>query len=152
MTEAYCHRCRRRVYLAEGDEPLCPVCSSVLGEAPKAKVLIVDDDEDIRDALRLLFEDEYDVVGSAADGAEALALAPELKPDVIVLDEFMPRMSGAEAAAPLRGLLPSARIVAFSAVLDSKPSWADAFLNKARIDEIAPLIGTLLQLQIALDG
>jgi CheY-like chemotaxis protein len=120
-----------------------------LFQTPKAKVLIVDDDEDVRDALRLLFEGEFDVVGLAADGREAIEFAEVCDPDVIVLDQMMPEMTGAEAAEVLRAQHPSTRIVAFSAVLDSKPDWADAFLNKERIDDVAPLIGTLLQLAVA---
>ena len=115
----------------------------------KAKVLIVDDDEDVRDALRLLFEDEFDVVGLAGNGLEAIEFADVCDPDVIVLDQMMPEMTGAEAAGILRAQHPSTRIVAFSAILDSKPEWADAFLNKERIGEIAPLIGALLQLDVA---
>lgn len=118
-------------------------------EASRAKVLIVDDDEDVRDALRLLFEGEYDVVGLAATGLEAIEFAEVCDPDVIVLDQVMPEMTGAEAAEVLRAQHPSSRIVAFSAVLDSQPEWADAFLNKERIDQVAPLIGALLQLAAA---
>ncbi len=152
MVDAYCANCRRNVYVAQGDPQTCPVCLSRLEEpreGSRSKVLIVDDDEDIRDVLRLLFEEDYDVVGLAADGREAIEMARQDRPDVIVLDEMMPLMSGAETAALLREEHPSARIVAFSAVLDSQPEWADAFLNKARIDEIAPLIGALLRLETA---
>jgi CheY-like chemotaxis protein len=108
-------------------------------------VLIVDDESDIRYLLRLLFElGEFRVVGEACNGAEAVALALSGKPDFVVLDYWMPGGTGDGAAATLRGILPEVRIVAFSAVLEEKPDWADAFLNKDKISEIAPFIMSLL--------
>jgi CheY-like chemotaxis protein len=109
-------------------------------------ILIVDDDEGIRDVLRLLFEHEgFRVVGQAADGLGAVALARSLRPSVAVIDQKMPRMTGGKAAEMIRTLSPDTRIVAFSAWLTEKPEWADAFLNKDRISEIAPLLGRLLR-------
>jgi DNA-binding NarL/FixJ family response regulator len=109
-------------------------------------ILIVDDDEGVRDVLQLLFEHEgFEVVGHAADGLEAIALARNLRPAVAVIDQKMPRMTGEKAAEMIRTLSPDTRIVAFSALLTDKPDWADAFLNKDRITEIAPLLGRLLR-------
>ena len=109
-------------------------------------ILLVDDDEDIRHVLRILFEIEgYRVVGEAADGLEAIGLAPAKRPDFVVLDAAMPNLDGAEAARFLRVILPDSRIVAFSATLDGKPDWADAYLNKNRISEIVPLLGRLME-------
>ena len=109
-------------------------------------VLIVDDEIEIRHALRLLFEIEgFTVVGEASDGDAAIDLAAELEPSFIVLDYAMPRMNGNEAAGRIREMLPDSRIVAFSALLDTKPAWADAYLNKDRISEIAPLVERLLR-------
>jgi CheY-like chemotaxis protein len=109
-------------------------------------ILIVDDDEGVRDVLQLLFEHEgFKVVGQAADGLEAIALARSLRPAVAVIDQLMPRMNGEKAAEMIRTLSPDTRIVAFSAMLSGKPDWADAFLNKDRISEIAPLLGRLLR-------
>jgi DNA-binding NarL/FixJ family response regulator len=108
-------------------------------------VLIVDDDEEIRHALRLLFElEDFDVRGEASNGPEAVALAIKHEPEFIILDYLMPGMKGDETAGLLRTLVPRARIVAFSAILDSKPGWADAFLNKERISEIAPLLTSVM--------
>jgi DNA-binding NarL/FixJ family response regulator len=104
-------------------------------------VLIVDDDAGIRHLLRLLFElEEFRVAGEACNGAEALPLALRHEPDFVVLDYWMPGATGEVAAAALHRLLPDVRIVAFSAVLEEKPEWADAFLNKDRVSEIAPLL------------
>ena len=108
-------------------------------------VLIADDDPDVRHVLRLLFEIEgYSVVGEAANGLETIALAERLKPDFVILDEVMPLMTGTAAATTLRAVSPTTRIVAFSGVLESKPTWADAYLNKERIGDISPLLATLV--------
>lgn len=118
-------------------------------EERSVKVLIVDDDDEVRDALRLLFEfEDFIVVGEAANGVEAVALARNEQPDLVVLDYLMPRLNGEATAELLRALLPQVRIVAFSAVLQDQPAWADAFLNKDRIADVAPLLTTLISAPI----
>lgn len=108
-------------------------------------VVIVDDDEDIRDALRLLFElEDFDVVGEAANGLDAIPLVLQERPQVIVIDYLMPLMNGATLAQVVRGISPDTKIVAFSAVLESEPAWADAYLSKERINDVAPLITALI--------
>ena len=108
-------------------------------------ILIVDDDPDTRHILGTLFEvDEFDVVGEAADGVEAVPLALKHQPDFVILDYRMPRMNGAKTAEVIRGLCPNTRIVAFSAMLDVRPFWADAYLNKERIIEVAPLLSAFV--------
>lgn len=112
----------------------------------KPTVLIVDDDDEIRDLLALLFEGEdFEIVGEASDGANAVAMTVRQRPDFIVLDYMMPGMKGDETAHLLRAIAPDSRIVAFSAVLTEKPEWADAFLDKSRVTEIAPLLGVLAE-------
>ncbi len=110
-----------------------------------ATVLIVDDDEEIRHVLRLLFESEgMQVVGEAANGIEAVTFALKHQPNFVILDYRLPRLDGEGAAEILRAIAPTSRIVAFSALLDRKPDWADAFLNKNRITELMPLLRTFL--------
>ncbi|MGK5557528.1 response regulator [Actinomadura kijaniata] len=69
------------------------------------KVLIADDQSMIRRGLRLILEDQPDisVVGEAADGAEAVALARRLRPDVCLVDIRMPRLDGIEVTRALAG-------------------------------------------------
>jgi len=110
-------------------------------------ILIVDDDPEIRHALRLLFEFEsFEVVAEATHGMEAIPIALKHQPDFVILDYLMPKLDGYKTAEILRGVAPEARIVAFSAVLDAKPNWADAYLNKDRIAEIAPLLASLVDM------
>ena len=67
------------------------------------RILIVDDHPVVRDGLRGMFsgDPEFDVVGEASDGAEAIELARRLEPDVILMDLRMPVLNG---AAAIRGL------------------------------------------------
>ncbi len=119
----------------ERDEPVLD------GSDVGARVLIVDDEADLRHALSLLVESHgFEIAGEAASGREAIDIASHDPPDVIVLDYMMPEMDGAEAAERLRSIAPNAKIVAFSAILTDKPEWADAYLNKDRISQIASVI------------
>ena len=109
-------------------------------------VLIVDDDEEIRHVLRMLCETEgLKVIGEAANGVEAVPLALQHQPDIVILDYMLPRLDGEGAAEILRTLTPESKIVAFSAILDRQPKWADAYLNKERIGDLAPLLSTLIR-------
>jgi len=68
------------------------------------RLLIVDDHPVVRDGLRgmLTGDDEFEVVGEAADGAEALTLAEALRPDVVLMDLRMPGVDGVRAIGALR--------------------------------------------------
>ena len=79
----------------------------------KARVLLADDHAVLRAGLRLLLTNEGDfvVVGEAASGAEALAQAKTLDPDLILLDLNMPGISGLDAIPALRRAAPQARIL-----------------------------------------
>jgi len=84
-----------------------------------ARVLIVDDHPLTRGALAsLLASNDFDVVGQAAGGAEAIELAAGLHPDLIVLDLTMPEMDGLEALPHLREAAPQAEVVVLTASED----------------------------------
>lgn len=74
------------------------------------RILIADDQEDIRSGFRLILDSQPDmtVVGEASDGESAVALARELRPDVVLADIRMPRMDGLEVT---RLLAPETRVV-----------------------------------------
>lgn len=108
-------------------------------------VLIVDDEEEIRHVLRLLCETAgFEVVGEAANGVEAVPLALRHQPRFVILDYLLPRLDGRGAAEILRAITPNSKIVAFSAVLNSQPDWADAYLNKERVGELMPLLRSFI--------
>jgi DNA-binding NarL/FixJ family response regulator len=75
------------------------------------RVLLADDHRMLREGLRRTFEDNgLEVVGEADDGAEAVRLALETTPDVVVMDVTMPNVDGVEATRQLRAQWPEARI------------------------------------------
>jgi pilus assembly protein CpaE len=84
--------------------------------ADQIRVLIVDDIPETRDHLAKLlgFEGDIDVVGSAASGTEALALAGRLQPDVVLMDINMPDMDGITATERLSSEVPTASVVMMS--------------------------------------
>ena len=80
------------------------------------RILLVDDHALVRAGMRSLLHEipGVEVVAEAADGAEALRLAVELRPDVVLLDIAMKGMNGLDAAARLREQLPAAKVIVLS--------------------------------------
>jgi DNA-binding NarL/FixJ family response regulator len=76
------------------------------------RLLLVDDHKLLRQGLRRAVEDAgFDVVGEASDGEEAVRLAVELRPELVLMDLTMPVMDGIEATRRLRQSVPEARVV-----------------------------------------
>lgn len=69
---------------------------------PRERILVVDDDEDIRDVLKLTLEEENYEVLEAKDGKEALEVIKKLTPHIVILDYKMPKKNGAEVCEVLR--------------------------------------------------
>ena len=110
------------------------------------RVLIVDDDVEIRHVLRLLCETNgMSVVGEAENGVEAVAIALREQPRFVILDYMLPRLDGEGTAELLRSVAPESKIVAFSAILQDRPAWADAYLNKERVAELMPLLQSFIR-------
>ena len=116
------------------------------------RILIVDDSLSVRRAMRSFFETEtsFEICGEASDGAEAVAVAQELKPDLIVLDFSMPRMNGIEAAQALQPILPTTPKILFTAHHNIVPeplarsAGLDAVVSKA--DGIGKLVEEIQRL------
>jgi DNA-binding NarL/FixJ family response regulator len=90
------------------------------------RVLIADDQALIREGLELLLArfDNLEVVGTAADGESAVAMAVQLQPDVILMDLVMPGMDGVDATRQILALLPRAQVVILSAYADDESVFA----------------------------
>ncbi|MFP5327151.1 MAG: response regulator [Acidimicrobiia bacterium] len=112
------------------------------------RVLLADDHTMIRESLHRFLSDEgFDVVGQAGDGEEALRLAEELRPDVVLMDVSMPVLDGIEATRTLRRRLPETEVVVLTmfgdgAVADrAYRAGAAGFLAKdCSLDEVAEAI------------
>ncbi len=86
------------------------------------RVMIVDDHAVVREGLRafLALQDGLEIVGEAADGAEAVTEAARLRPDVILMDLVMPRLDGVQAMRRLRDELPACRVIVLTSFLDDE--------------------------------
>jgi DNA-binding NarL/FixJ family response regulator len=84
---------------------------------PRVRILVVDDHGIVREALAILIERQYgmSVIGSVANGADAISAALRLKPDLILMDLVLRDMNGAEATRRILTLLPTTRVIAVSA-------------------------------------
>jgi len=77
----------------------------------RARLLIADDHTLVAEACKSLLERDFQVVGIVNNGRELLRVAPELKPDVVILDVAMPQLNGLDAGEQLKRLLPSCKLV-----------------------------------------
>ena len=77
----------------------------------RPRVLLADDHRMVAEGLKTVLSAEFEVVGVVEDGAALVASAKELKPDVVVTDMSMPRLTGLEALAQLRKALPGLKVV-----------------------------------------
>jgi two-component system nitrate/nitrite response regulator NarL len=102
------------------------------------KVLIVDDHALLRQGVRNTIEpqEDFEVVGEAEDGAQALAKAKELKPDLILMDISMPHGNGLEALSAIKKELPDVKIIMLTVhdkdenLLEAIKRGAEGFLSK----------------------
>ena len=112
------------------------------------RLLLADDHRMLREGLRRSMQDEgFDVVGEASDGEEAVALAGQLQPDVILMDVTMPDVTGVEATRRIRSQWPRIRVVMLTMHADQEViaeairAGASGYLVKdCSTDEIADAV------------
>jgi DNA-binding NarL/FixJ family response regulator len=112
----------------------------------------VEDSEVFRDVLQRILRaiESFSVIGTAVDGAEAIHLVNELRPDVLILDISMPRKDGLEVLKEIRAYDSSTVIIMFTA--EASPharnfcieNGADYFLEKTQIKELIGICNSLL--------
>ena len=117
--------------------------------SPIIRTLIVDDHANVRHGLALMLQvfDDLQLVGQATNGAEALRLCDEVKPDVVLMDLAMPVMDGVAATRAIRKQHPLVRVVAISNAADeclrraALEAGAHSCIGKhVSIDELAAAI------------
>lgn len=123
------------------------------------RLILADDHAVVRTGTRQLLErqPDFQIVGEASDGVEAVQLAHDLQPDVVVMDVRMPRMSGVEATKRIKQECPAVRVLVLTAHDDDEyvfallQSGADGYLLKtAEFEDLVKAIHTVAAGQSAL--
>jgi DNA-binding NarL/FixJ family response regulator len=118
-----------------------------------ATILIVDDNAQLRTLLRGIVAQEpnFHVVGEAEDGAEAIRLARDLQPDIVLLDLALPRVNGLEALRQIKGERPEIKVIIVTVHTEdayrqaAEDRGTDAFLLKKTLaTALLPTIQRLL--------
>ncbi len=125
------------------------------------KVLIVDDHSLFRQGVRNTIEreEEFEVVGEAEDGTEALAKARELKPDLILMDINMPHSNGLEAVSAIKRELPGVKIIMLTVhdqdenLFEAIKGGAEGFLSRnVRVKVLLDSLRGVMKGEAAISG
>ena len=118
-------------------------------ESHRIRVLLADDHSIMREGLQAMLErsEEFEVVGQAKDGMEAVEATSELSPDVIVMDVMMPKKAGVEARREIMESLPDTRVIMptasteADAVIEAVAAGATGYLQKvAGMDQLLGMV------------
>ena len=109
-----------------------------MSSSDRIRVMVVDDHSITRDGLQVLLEQagEFEVIGQAGDGVEAVKIAPNLGPDVVIMDVMMPRKDGVDACREVMEALPNTKVLILTAstsedaVIEAVAAGATGYLQK----------------------
>jgi DNA-binding NarL/FixJ family response regulator len=102
----------------------------------RPRILLADDHILLTDAFRKLLEPEFEVVGTVSDGQSLIATAPQVLPDLIVVDLGLPLLNGMDAGRKLKELLPKVKLLVVTVnedvaiAIEALREWAAGFLLK----------------------
>ena len=118
---------------------------SLVAGTRRLRILLVDDEADMLLLLQaMLSNSHWEVLGKALTAEDALRMAPELEPDVAVVDYMMPGMHGFDLAGELKALHPNCTVIIFSAFDVEQEARAhphvDQFLSKTKIGRLEQLL------------
>lgn len=105
-------------------------------------VLIVEDSDFMRDMLRDIIDDEFEVVGEAEDGEKGVEAFQEKRPDVVMMDVVMPNLDGIGATAKIKEEDPGSKVIMCTSVgqegkmKEAVSVGADAYITKPFEDEV----------------
>ncbi len=116
-------------------------------------ILLVDDEKMVRSALQRLLStpSEWNVVGEATDGRDAVSKARDLKPDVVIMDVTMPEMNGLQATPEIKRESPSTEVLIFTQhdskqiVLEAQKAGASGYLLKSQAHWLAAAVDAISQ-------
>jgi two-component system, NarL family, response regulator LiaR len=136
--------------LSISSNPVAPqAAEGNMSSKPKIRVLIVDDHDMVRQGLSVFIEafPDLELVGQAANGAEAVKQCAALSPDVVLMDLKMPVMDGVEATRAIRAAHPGIQVVALTSYKDEElvqgvlEAGAIGYtLKNASIDDLAEIV------------
>lgn len=99
-------------------------------QRPAARILIADDHQLMADACKNLLEPEFLVVGTVTDGRNLLEAVAEFKPDILLLDIYMPRLNGLDAGEQVKKKNPGIKLIFLTMTLEAEVA-AEAFRRGA---------------------
>ncbi len=118
---------------------------------PKPRILLADDHALVLEGFRRILQEHYELVGTVGDGHALLAAAKTVQPDIVILDISMPLLNGIDAAAQLKKICPTAKIIIVTMHADADyvrsafEAGASAYVLKgSAVDELEQAIRAVL--------